>query len=144
MTRKTLREALTFGMIGVVATGLHYGIYWCLLGMMRPGWAYTLGYSVSLMFNFLLNASLTFRTQATVRRGLGFLGAHAVNYVLHISLLSLFLWMGIPEKWAPLPVFAVAVLVSFLLVRFVFRSSKLRDENRGKSPSAMTQGKSRR
>lgn len=126
MTRKILREALIFGTIGVVATGLHYGIYWCLLGVMRPGWAYTLGYGVSLVVNFLLNASLTFRAQATARRGLGFLGAHAVNYGLHISLLSLFLWLGIPEKWAPLPVFAVAVPVNFLLVRLVFRSSKPR------------------
>ena len=80
MTRRILREALIFGTIGVVATGLHYGIYWCLLGVMRPGWAYTLGYGVSLVVNFLLNASLTFRAQATARRGLGFLGAHAVNY----------------------------------------------------------------
>lgn len=126
MTRRILREALIFGTIGVVATGLHYGIYWCLLGVMRPGWAYTLGYGVSLVVNFLLNASLTFRAQATARRGLGFLGAHAVNYGLHISLLSLFLWLGIPEKWAPLPVFAVAVPVNFLLVRLVFRSSKSR------------------
>ena len=115
MTRRILREALIFGTIGVVATGLHYGIYWCLLGVMRPGWAYTLGYGVSLVVNFLLNASLTFRAQATARRG-----------CLHISLLSLFLWLGIPEKWAPLPVFAVAVPVNFLLVRLVFRSSKPR------------------
>ena len=64
MTRRILREALIFGTIGVVATGLHYGIYWCLLGVMRPGWAYTLGYGVSLVVNFLLNASLTFRAQA--------------------------------------------------------------------------------
>lgn len=122
--RKMLREALVFGLIGVVATGLHYGIYWCLLGVMRPGWAYTLGYGVSLVANFLLNATLTFRAQATARRGLGFLGAHAVNYGLHISLLSLFLWLGVPEKWAPLPVFAVAVPVNFVLVRRVFRGRR--------------------
>lgn len=118
--RVLLRQALTFGLIGVGATGLHYGIYALLLGLLRPAWAYTVGYGLSLVANFLLNAALTFRSRATARRGLGFLGAHAVNYLIHIALLGFFLWAGVPERWAPLPVFAVAVPVNFVLVRRVF------------------------
>ena len=49
------------------ATGLHYGIYALLLGLLRPAWAYTVGYGLSLVVNFLLNATLTFRSRA--RRG---------------------------------------------------------------------------
>lgn len=120
--RDLLRQALTFGLIGVGATGLHYGIYALLLGLLRPAWAYTVGYGLSLVVNFLLNATLTFRSRATARRGLGFLGAHVVNYLIHIALLGFFLWAGVPERWAPLPVFAVAVPVNFVLVRRVFRS----------------------
>ena len=121
--RVLLRQALTFGLIGVGATGLHYGIYALFLGILRPAWAYTVGYGVSLVANFLLNAALTFRSRATARRGLGFLGAHAVNYLIHIMLLNFFLWAGVPERWAPLPVFAVAVPVNFVLVRRVFSGS---------------------
>lgn len=120
--RDLLRQALVFGLIGVGATGLHYGIYALLLGLLRPAWAYTVGYGLSLVVNFLLNATLTFRSRATARRGLGFLGAHVVNYLIHIALLGFFLWAGVPARWAPLPVFAVAVPVNFVLVRRVFRS----------------------
>lgn len=51
-------------------------------------------------------------------------GAHAVNYGLHMVLLNVFLALGLPEVWAPAPVFAIAIPVNFLLVRFVFKRGK--------------------
>ena len=48
-------------------------------------------------------------------------GAHGLNFLLHLGLLQLFLWLGVPPQWAPLPVFAVAIPVNFLLVRWVFQ-----------------------
>ena len=52
-------------------------------------------------------------------------GAHIVNYLLHMALLNLFLFMGISKTWAPIPVFAIAIPINFLLVRFVFKHKKL-------------------
>ena len=43
------------------------------------------------------------------------------SYLLHMGLLNLSLWMGIPKPLAPIPVFAIAIPVNFLLVRFVFK-----------------------
>jgi putative flippase GtrA len=57
-------------------------------------------------------------------------GAHAVNYLLHMVLLNLFLWLGMSNELAPLPVFAIAIPVNFLLVRFVFKHKKNDDETR--------------
>jgi putative flippase GtrA len=45
-------------------------------------------------------------------------------------LLNLFLWLGMSNELAPLPVFAIAIPVNFLLVRFVFKHKKNDDETR--------------
>lgn len=47
-----------------------------------------------------------------------------MNYGLHLCLLNAFLALGVTEVWAPLPVFAIAIPVNFLLVRFVFKRGK--------------------
>ena len=47
-----------------------------------------------------------------------------MNYVLHMVLLNLFLWFGVPSDLAPLPVFAVAVPVNFILVKVVFKNNR--------------------
>lgn len=110
-----------FAVVGGIATLLHYAVYWLLLDRMAAGVAYTAGYVVSLVLNYMLSSRFTFRSRASLRNGIGFCAAHAVNYLLHISLLSLYLWLGVPERIAPVPVYAVAIPVNFLLVRFVFK-----------------------
>ena len=58
----------------------------------------------------------------SVKRGVGFALSHAVNYLLHIIILNLVLKIGVPENFAPLPVFCVVIPINFLLVRYVFKS----------------------
>ena len=60
----------------------------------------------------------------SVKKGIGFSLSNLVNYGLHILFLNLFLWMGVPDKWAPLPVYCIVVPINFLLVRFVFKKVK--------------------
>jgi len=38
-----------------------------------------------------------------------------------VLLLNVFLWMGVPNKLAPIPVLCIAVPVNFLMVRYVFK-----------------------
>lgn len=113
-------EAVRFAAVGVFATGLHYAIYYLLLPLLSAGVAYTIGYGLSLVANFFLTARFTFRSRPTGGKAAGFALSHGVNYLLHISLLQLFLHLGVPPRLAPLPVFAIAIPVNFLLVRFVF------------------------
>lgn len=56
---------------------------------------------------------------------MGMGGAHIVNYLLHMALLNLFLFIGIAKAWAPVPIFAIAIPINFLLVRLVFKHKKL-------------------
>lgn len=128
MTRQTIFQFLRFGIVGVLATAIHYGIYWILQHYLNASIAYTIGYALSFICNFILTSIFTFKAKATVKRGLGFGGAHLVNYFLHIILLNIFLYFGMSNEWAPIPVFCLVVPINFLLVRFVF--TKIKSQNK--------------
>ena len=115
-------QALRFALVGVIATLLHYGIYYFLQRVINVNIAYTIGYVLSFLVNFYLTAYFTFHSAPSWKKLTGMGGAHAVNYLLHLVLLNLFLWLGIP-----FPVFAIAVPVNFLLVRWVFKEKKKED-----------------
>lgn len=123
-SRQTLKEAMRFGIVGVTATALHYGIYYLLQPYINVNIAYTTGYALSFIANFYLTSYFTFGTKPSWRKLMGMGGAHIVNYLLHLALLNLFLCLGITKAWAPIPVFAIAIPVNFLLVRFVFKHKK--------------------
>lgn len=123
--RKITGEVIRFGIVGLLATTLHYGIYYLLQNYIPIYIAYTIGYILSFIANFYLTAFFTFRSVPSWKKMIGMGGAHVINYVLHIILLNLFLFIGIPNIWAPFPVFAIAIPVNFFLVRFVFKHQKL-------------------
>ena len=110
---KRFPEFIRFVMVGVLATALHYGIYFLLQRFINVNIAYTLGYALTAYF--------TFGKKPSWSKAFGFGGAHLFNYLLHIGLLNTFLWLGLSKTLAPIPVFAIAIPVNFLLVRFVFK-----------------------
>lgn len=114
-------EFIRFAIVGVVATLIHYGIYYLLLQLINVNIAYTIGYLLSFCCNFWLSAKFTFKAEATTKRGLGFALSHLVNYGLQILVLNITLSFGVPEPLAPIPVYLICVPVNFLLVRFVFK-----------------------
>ena len=120
MKKDTVKEALWFCIVGAVATAIHYGVYFLLQFSLDVNAAYTAGYVVSFIYNYILSARFTFRKKTSVKNGIGFGGAHLVNYFLQVSLLNIFLWLGISRPLAPVPVYCIAIPVNFLMVRFVF------------------------
>ncbi len=119
--RARLFEVLRFGVVGVTATAIQYGVYLLCLRWMGAGVANTVGYAVSFVFNFFATTFFTFRVKANARRGAGFALSHLVNYLLQMSTLACFIWLGVPKPWAPVPMFAICVPVNFLLVRHFMR-----------------------
>jgi putative flippase GtrA len=130
--RQKLGEVVRFGVVGLTATLIQYGIYWLLIHLYTPQgsgaslhtWAsiaMTVGYIVSFVFNFFASTHYTFRVKANAKRGAGFALSHVVNYLLQMVTLNFFLWIGIPKQWAPIPMFCVCVPVNFLLVRFFLK-----------------------
>ena len=124
-TKPLVKEFIRFGVVGVLATALHYGIYYFLQSFINVNVAYTTGYVISFIVNFYLTSYFTFGTTPSWKKLVGMGGAHLVNYLLHIILLNVFLYLGVPKAWAPVPVFAIAIPVNFLFVRFVFKHKKL-------------------
>lgn len=87
--------------------------------------AYSIGYGISFLCNFYLSSKYTFKSKASIKKGIGFGISHAINYLIHITLLSVFIKIGINEELAPIPIFAIAIPINFILVRFVFKSGKI-------------------
>ena len=116
------QEIIRFCLVGGLATVVHYGIYLLLQIWIWTWLAYTMGYALSFLMNYVLTNYFTFKTKPTVQNGVGFVISHAVNYGLHIGLLELFLWIGLSNVWAPIPVYCIVIPVNFLLVRFVFKN----------------------
>jgi putative flippase GtrA len=121
MDKSVFREVCRFGIVGLLATAIHYGIYYLLLRYLGVNFAYVVGYLLSFVANFYMTAYFTFRSAPSWRKLVGMGGAHGINFLLHLALLNLFLWLGVPARWAPIPVFAIAIPVNFLLVRLVFK-----------------------
>ena len=124
-TKPLVKEFIRFGVVGVLATALHYGIYYFLQSFINVNVAYTTGYVIRFIVNFYLTSYFTFGTTPSWKKVVGMGGAQLVNYLLHIILLNVFLYRGVSKAWAPVPVFAIAIPVNFLFVRFVFKHKKL-------------------
>jgi len=118
-------EFLRFAIVGIVATGITYALYYVLQKYINVNIAFTIGYIISFVSNFYLTSYFTFRVKPSFNKLFGLGGAHIVNYLLQMVLLNLFLHIGVSKIFAPIPVFAIAIPINFILVRFVFKSKKL-------------------
>lgn len=117
------KEFVRWGIIGVLATIIHYGIYLLLKPFILIGIAYTIGYIISFFCNYYLNCRYNFKKRASLKNGIGFSLSHFFNYILQIVLLKIFVCIGLSEELAPLFVYVIVVPINFLLVRFVFKSN---------------------
>lgn len=122
INKKRLAEVVKFGIVGTIAMIIHYGIYYVLLPLMDRNVAYSIGYFLSFLCNYLMSSYFTFGVKLSFKRFFRFLCSHGINYFIYIGLYNFFYWIGVPAEWAPLPVYLIAVPISFLLVRFALVS----------------------
>lgn len=123
--REQIVQFIRFCIVGTVAAGIHYGIYYVLLRLgTGHNLAYATGYILAFVCNFIATSYFTFRTGPSWGKFAGFAGSHAVNFLLHMALLNLFLWMGMHELIAPIVVMGVAMLVQYTILNFVFRKKR--------------------
>ena len=127
--KETYGEFVRFAVVGTISTVINYVIYWILQHWINVNVAYTIGYVISFFANYYMTAHFTFKEKTSAKNGIGFSGAHLFNYCLHIALLNFFLWLGLSNELAPLGVYAIAVPTNFLMVRFVFKHFKRKDDD---------------
>ena len=118
LQRDRLAEIIRFGIVGVIATAIHYGIYYVLLLMLNPILSYTIGYAVSFCCNYLLSSRFTFRVGLSVTKAAKFSVSHVLNYLIGVGLLNVFILLGVKPEVAPLPVFVLVIPINYLLVKF--------------------------
>ncbi len=121
LSKKQIFEIMRFGIVGTIAMLVHYGIYYFLLPYIDRNVAYSIGYFISFLGNFLMTSFFTFRVKPTWRRLFKFTCSHGINFFVYLGLYNFFYWVGVPVELAPLPVYLIAVPISFLLVRFAIK-----------------------
>lgn len=93
----SVRSFLTFLFVGGFATGLHYAIMLGTVYLLDWSLVYgsTLGFSVSAIFNYLLNVKLTFRsTQSHKNTAPRFFLVAGSGLMLNYGILSVLLSLG--------------------------------------------------
>ena len=128
-TKERFFQLFRFGIVGVIATVIHYSVYWVFLKWLNPTFAYSIGYAVSFVFNFFLSSFFTFKIRPDIVKGYRFALSHGINYLLHICFLNVFLYLGIPKAFAPFPVFVIVVPINFILVHTALTHNKKNEKN---------------
>jgi putative flippase GtrA len=123
ITKERFWEIFRFGVVGTTAMLIHYGIYYVLLSYINMNIAYSIGYFLSFLCNYLMSSYYTFKTKPSLKKFIRFTCSHGINYFVYLGLFNFFYWVGVSEKLAPFPVYLIAVPISFLLVRFALKKS---------------------
>ncbi len=122
ISKARLMEIVLFGIVGSTAMAIHYGIYYVLLPFLPVNVSFSLGYLISFLYNFTMTSYFTFKVRPSVGRFFRFAACHGTNYLLQILLLNFFIYvMGLGEKMAPVPVYAISVPVNYMLVRLAMK-----------------------
>ncbi len=119
--RKDKSQFIRFLIVGTLATAVLYAVYYGLNYVLNHNIAYTIGFIISFLANYLMTTIYTFRSKLSFNKFLGFAVQQISNYVLQIGFLNFFLWLGMSEKLAPLPVFVIILPINYLLLRFVYK-----------------------
>lgn len=113
-------QFVRFCINGCVCAGLHYGIYALLQIWIDLNVAFSVGYVLSFIFNFFSTSRFTFHARPTWGRFVGFAGSHVINYLVNIGAFNVLLSLGIHRLVSPLLAMLVAMIINFLLLKFIF------------------------
>ncbi len=127
--KKHKGEVLRFAITGTMVTFILYAVYLPLSYIMSNsvGIAYSIGFAISFITNFLLSNYYTFRTKPTFDKAILFCIVQFINYMLQILCFKFFIWIGVSNIWAPVPVWIFIFPINFLLMRVALKSESIKD-----------------
>ncbi|MCP2258112.1 putative flippase GtrA (transmembrane translocase of bactoprenol-linked glucose) [Streptoalloteichus tenebrarius] len=115
-----LARMLRFGAVGVVNTGVYYGLYLLSRTVIPYLAAHVLAFVLAMVGSYFLNCYFTFRTRPTLRKFLLFPLSNLTNFVVQtVGLYLLVDVLGTNERIAPLLAAAAAIPITFLVAQFV-------------------------
>lgn len=114
-------EILRFGMTGVVSTLATYLFYYIFLNWLNPTMSFTIAYLIAMAINYVMTTSFTFKVKASKKNAAGFVVSNVINYGLCALFLNFFIWIGVSEKFAPIPMYMICIPINFLIVRYIMK-----------------------
>lgn len=120
--KKKWEEPARFVVTGTIATVVQYAVYYALMDLIGVSWAWSVGYVISFICNFVLTTYFTFKVKPDKKKAGGFAVSHMVNWAMQMGTLHFFIFAGVDKTWAPLPMYMVCMPVNFLLVRFFVKT----------------------
>ncbi|MFB7212859.1 glycosyltransferase [Streptomyces sp. NPDC056255] len=121
--RRTLRQFIEFGLIGIINTAVYLAVYASLNVWIPYLIAHVIGYAVSVVGSFLLNSCITCRTKPTWHAFVRYPVSSVVNLVLTGILLYLGVsGLGMDKNIAAVAAGILATPFSFLLARWAIDS----------------------
>lgn len=121
--RQKIGEVIRFGITGVVSTIVTYAVYYILLFWLNPTVSFTIAYLIAMVVNYLMTTSFTFKVKANKKNATGFVVSNIINYALCALFLNFFIWLGVAEKWAPIPMYMICIPLNFIIVRYVMKET---------------------
>ena len=127
------RSAVRFVLVGALGTGLQYGIYYVLLGILQAKWAddtwltsvaFTVGFVIEMVYNYLMTSFYTFRVRPTLKNAGGFLFGRALNYVIQLIFLNVLIWLHMSEEWAGIAAIALAGVINYFVLLPFYKEKK--------------------
>lgn len=116
-----VKEVLKFSIVGVLSTIITYIAYLFLVKVISPTISYVIAYLLGLLVNYVFNLRYTFKVKTSFKKGLRYIMCHVINLFLNVSLLNMFVSLGISKNMAPIPMYAICIPINFLLVRYVLK-----------------------
>ena len=114
-------EILRFGMTGVVSTLATYLFSYIFLNWLNPTMSFTIAYLIAMAINYVMTTSFTFKVKASKKNAAGFVVSNVINYGLCALFLNFFIWIGVSEKFAPIPMYMICIPINFLIVRYIMK-----------------------
>lgn len=127
------RSAVRFVCVGVLGTGVQYGIYYLLLDIFHRQWpemmimtslAFSIGFVVEMIFNYLLTSFYTFRVRPSLKNAGGFIFGRTLNYFIQIFLLNMLIWLEMSKELSGIVAIALAGVINYFVLLPFYREKK--------------------
>lgn len=121
-----IKQFIRFCVVGAICTLIDSGIYYISYASIGYRLAMILGFSISLIFNYLLNIYWSFNSSPNAKNIVGILLAHLFNiFIVRMSLMWIFINVThLSESIAFIPTLAISMLTNFIIIRFVINKSR--------------------
>lgn len=119
------REIYKFIFVGLLNTGLTYGVYIILLYVLPYSYSYNFSYILGIVFSFLLNNLFVFKTKVTLLKFIKYPIVYLTQFVLNwIFLFILVDRLAVDKRLAPLLVTLFSIPITFFLSRYILTDTK--------------------